>query len=152
MHSGFREGGTKSNFVFANFLGSWDVDSKNGKKIFLKILPKNFWEKICEKISGKKIPIFFLHFWNLHLMIRENLRKKNYFSSPLSETTVHCLFDGSSAAATTTEYDCALVLAADLACCHEDHLHTIVVTARDPCCPFVWTFPNYLVVASLRQC
>ena len=26
VHSGFREGGTKSNFVFANFLGSWDVD------------------------------------------------------------------------------------------------------------------------------
>ena len=40
VHSGFREGGTKSNFVFANFLISWDVDSKHGKKNFETLFHK----------------------------------------------------------------------------------------------------------------
>ena len=78
-------------FFFANFLGSRIVDSKNGKKIFLKILPKNVWVKFCEKNSRNFFSIFFLYFWNLHIMIRENWQKKIYFSSPLSETTVQWL-------------------------------------------------------------
>ena len=40
-----------------------------------------------ENISGNFFQIFFA-FWNLHLIIRANLQKKNNFLSPLSETAV----------------------------------------------------------------
>ena len=60
------------------------------KKYFWKFLAKKFWSKFWKKFRDQNFQFFFLQFWNLHLMIWQNLQKGNYFSSPLSETTVDC--------------------------------------------------------------
>ena len=67
-----------------------------GKKIFLKIFGKKILVKILEKISRSKFSIFFLQFWNLHLMIWQNLQKGNYFSSPplWNHCALSCLAHG----------------------------------------------------------
>ena len=67
---------------FSNFLGSWFLDSKNGKKIFLKILPKNFWKKICEKISGKKIFNFFFRIFWIYISWSEKICKNKITFRP----------------------------------------------------------------------
>ena len=60
MHSGFREGGTKSNFVFANFLGSWDVDSKNAEKKIKIFFPEIFSQIFFQQFLGKIFKNIFL--------------------------------------------------------------------------------------------
>ena len=69
-------------FFFANFLGPRIVDTKNGKKIFLKILPKNFWKKICEKISENFFSIFFFAFLESTYHDQRKLAKKNLLFFP----------------------------------------------------------------------